>query len=104
MRITLDTESIADYHKFLAIKQLPKYSLTGSTATFPDEYASMLGCESVAKKDGTYKPSRWLFDYQRDIAAPAIKNRKYSAFAAGGLGKTAILRDLANLAEGKKAA
>ncbi len=95
MRITLDTESIADYHKFLAIKQLPKYSLTGSTATFPDEYAAMLGCESVAKKDGTYKPSKWLFDYQRDIAATAIKKRKYSVFADCGLGKTAILLEFA---------
>lgn len=95
MQITLDTTSIRDYERFLKIKGMPKYSLTGTTAEFPDEYASMLGRKPARRKDDDYTPSDWLFDYQRDISAIAIRKKKYSVFAECGLGKTAIMLEFA---------
>jgi len=95
MRITLDTNSIRDYERFLTIKSMPRYSLTGSTAEFPDEYATMLGAKTKARKDAAYVPPDWMFDYQGDITALAIRKKKYCVFADCGLGKTPILLDFA---------
>lgn len=93
--IAIDTGSIADYELFLKIKQLPRYRIGGGFAEYPDEYASLLGLAPVAEDTQTFKPSRFLFDYQRDIAAKAIRKRKYAVFADCGLGKTLILADFA---------
>jgi superfamily II DNA or RNA helicase len=94
MRIHLDTGSIKDYKTFLQIKALPKYSLCGSTAIVPDEYAALLGYATEAGVDTKYKPSKFLFDYQADIARTAITKRKYAVFADCGLGKTLIMAEV----------
>jgi len=94
MRLTLDTGTIADYETFLKVKALPQYRFEGTTAVVPDEYAATLGLANHAGEAVTYKPSKWLFDYQRDITKTAIRKRKFSVFADCGLGKTAILCDL----------
>lgn len=95
MQITLDTTSIRDYERFLKIKGMPKYTITGSTAEFPDEYAGMLGAKAKPAKAKPYTPSDWMFDYQGDVSALAIRKKKYSVFADCGLGKTPILLDFA---------
>lgn len=95
MRLALNTFSVTDYDRFLAIKRLPKYRFCGRTAEFPDEYAARLGLSIESTADTPYKPSKFLFDYQRDIAALAIKKRKFAVFADCGLGKTLIFSEYA---------
>ena len=99
MRITLNTNSIDDYRRFLAIKSLPKYKINGRLAEFPDEYAARMGL--VAEATITVKPklSRKLFDYQKGIAEMAIDKRKFAVFADCGLGKTLILLEFARHAD-----
>ena len=92
MNITLNPNSIADYRKFLAVKSLPIYSLTGRSAEFPDEYAGKIGlAETVKRESLPYTPQSWLFDYQRDIAGMALDKKKFAAFWDCGLGKTALM-------------
>lgn len=95
IKITLNTNSIDDYRRFLAIKSLPKYKINGRLAEFPDEYAARMGL--VAETTKTVKPklSRKLFDYQKGIAEMAIEKRKFAVFADCGLGKTLILLEFA---------
>lgn len=90
MKIDLDINSADDYQKFLRIKALPVYSFRGRTAEFPDEYASRVGIEFRHEQASTYKPSKGLFDYQRDIASLAIRKERFAVFAEPGLGKTFI--------------
>lgn len=90
MELTIDTRSIADYRKFLAIKQLPSYGFRGSTALVPDEYAATLGLAVDNRTYADYVPSPFLFDYQAAIAAMAIRKKKYCVFADCGLGKSLI--------------
>jgi superfamily II DNA or RNA helicase len=91
MITTLNPNSIDDYRKFIAIKSLPRFSFTGREAWFPDEYAAKLGLKQSRRKAADYQPSSFLFDYQADIAATAIKKQRYAVFADCGLGKTAII-------------
>lgn len=100
MRLSLDIESTRDYERFLAVKSLPKYRITGSFAEFPDEYADRLGLAAKRGKTAKYKPADWLFDYQRAIAMTAIEKQKFSVFADCGLGKTAILTEFAKHVHG----
>lgn len=93
--VTLDPSCIDDYRKFLAIKELPKYTITGRTATFPDEYASRIGLVPETKREAAHYPPEWMFDYQRAIASMAIRKKKFAVFADCGLGKTAILLEFA---------
>ena len=102
MRITLDPSSVTDYAKFLRIKSLPKYSFTGRTGEFPDEYASFVGGKRPRTTTTEYKPEPWLFDYQRDIAAMCVRKRRFSVFADCGLGKTAILLEFARTVAAQK--
>lgn len=96
MRLMLDHGSIADYEKFLAVKQLPKYRVFGSFVEFPDEYADRIGVGAAAQyREIDYQPSEFLFDYQAAISALAIAKKKYSVFADCGLGKTLILLEFA---------
>lgn len=90
MQVQLSTSKIDDYRKFLAIKGLPSYRFRGSIAHVPDQYAKMIGVTIAKPKRRAYKPSPFLFDYQRDIAAMAIDRQKFSMFADCGLGKTII--------------
>ena len=100
MRLWLNTSSIDDYRKFLAIKRLPAYSFTGREAWFPDEYAQQIGSAKKASKRKSKRAlSSWLFDYQRGIAEMAIAKRKFAIFADCGLGKTAILLEFAFAAQ-----
>lgn len=94
MHIVFDTNSATDYQQFIAVRKLPVYSITGSSAYVPDEYAHLLG-EIQSTQDTDYTPSAGLFDYQQDITAKAIAKRKYAVFADCGLGKTRILVDFA---------
>jgi superfamily II DNA or RNA helicase len=90
MKILLNLRSIDDYRTFLKIKRLPQYSFTGRMAEFPDEYAERLGLERGTETAIRYSPIRGLFDYQRDIAALALRKKKFAVFADCGLGKTLI--------------
>lgn len=90
MRVTLDVNSMADYATFLKIKSLPAYQIKGRTATFPDQYADLVGMKSPSQRFVNYEPSDFLFDYQRDITKLAIKKRKFALFMDCGLGKTLI--------------
>lgn len=101
MRLSLNPACVDDYAKFLKIKSLPKYRFVGATAEFPDEYAGLVGVGRVRQpRTGAYKPSPWLWDYQRDIATMAIKKRKFAIFADCGLGKTGIFLDYARHVSG----
>lgn len=95
MQIHFNPRSIADYHTFLQVRNLPVYSVNGRTATFPDEYSHLIGLETLELPTSEYTPSEWLFDYQKDIAATAIRKRKYAVFADCGLGKTLIFLEFA---------
>lgn len=94
MNIYLD-DTIDSYRTFLRIKSLPRYEIRGRMAYVPDEYASTLGVHPQAEAIAGYVPSDWLFDYQRDIVATAIRKRKYAIFADCGLGKTPMLLEFA---------
>src|SRR5688500_14629567 len=96
MQLTLDTNRLEDYRRFLAIKRLPVYRIRGSSAWFPDEYAERIGVQLPTRESAAYHAGvRGLFDYQRDITGLAIKKRKYAVFADCGLGKTMMLLEYA---------
>ena len=95
MLIDFDTRSIEDYKTFLKLKRLPVYSFQGSTAVVPDEYAKLLTGKKIKQPKLSYKPSEFLFDYQRDIATLTIRKQKFAVFAECGLGKTLILLEFA---------
>ena len=94
MEIYLD-DSIDAYRKFLQIKTLPRYEIHGRLAIVPDEYAAALGVTKRTKATAKYVPSKWLFDYQRDIVSTAVTKRKFAIFADCGLGKTPMLLEFA---------
>lgn len=91
MHITLDLNDIRSYGTFLRIKSLPKYSITGRVAWFPDEYAARIGVDVAQSPDKPFTAPAWMWDYQRDITALAVTKRKFAVFADCGLGKTGIL-------------
>lgn len=95
MILVLNPNSVSDYQKFLAVKRLPRYSVRGCVATFPDEYAERIGLTAGEFAHATYKPHSQAFDYQRDITRMAIEKRKFAVFADCGLGKTIILLEFA---------
>jgi len=97
VNITLDPSSVTDYATFLRVKSLPRYSVTGHTVSFPDEYAEMVGVKSVEQRSEIgYNHSPFLFDYQRAISAMAIAKKKYCVFADCGLGKQNIIFEFNN--------
>jgi len=73
-----DPASTQDYQRFLKVKQLPTYRIRGRVAEFPDEYASRIGIGKRTARTAKYDPWPGLFDYQRDIAALAIRKRKFA--------------------------
>ncbi len=93
MNVDLKTNSIEDYRKFLAIKALPRFSFTGRTAAFPDEYASVVGEKKTSKRSTRYKPISAAFDYQAGITKLAITKKKFAAFMACGMGKTLVMSE-----------
>lgn len=95
MKLTLNPNSVDDYRRFKAIKSLPRYSIRGRLASFPDEYADRLGLSAEQAVPIKYTPHPDCFDYQRDIARTAIEKRKYAVFADCGLGKTLIFLEFA---------
>jgi len=99
VRVLLDTRSLDSYRQFLAIKQLPSWSIQGRVASFPDEYAERIIGETVASQFVNWEPSPFLYDYQRDISRLAIRKRKYAVFADCGLGKTLIMVEFALAAQ-----
>lgn len=99
MQITFDTNKIDDYRKFLAVRRCPVYSIRGTVADVPDEYAAEILGTEFERSNVNYDPPPFLFDYQRDITRLAIQKRKYAAFIECGLGKTLILLEFAKHAE-----
>jgi len=95
MRVQFDVGNADDYRRFLRVKSLPAYRITGREATVPAEYAAEFRGGSVVDEAAEYEPIPGLFDYQRDIAAMAIARRKFAVFAECGMGKTAILLEYA---------
>ena len=91
MQLNLNTSSQRDYQLFIRLKSLPKYSFTGTTATFPDEYAGMLGLECNEQTGAEYQ----AFDYQKAISEMVIEKEKFAVFADCGLGKTLIMLEAA---------
>jgi hypothetical protein len=89
MEVVLDTKSIDDYRTFLKIKQLPAWSIRGSVAAFPDQYADVVGLKASPVKH-EFNAEPWLYDYQRDIAQIAVQRKKFAVFADCGRGKTLI--------------
>jgi superfamily II DNA or RNA helicase len=98
MDVYLNNESIEDYQTFLKIKSLPAYKITGSVASFPDEYAGRVGLAQTKKRFCNWEPSDWLFDYQKAIVKMAIEKRKFAIFADCGLGKTLMFLEFAQAA------
>lgn len=90
LTIPIDTRSIESYKMFLRIKALPRYRFVGDFAEVPDEYAADIGIVAPTATPQNYVPLACAFDYQRDIAAMAIRKRKFAVFADCGLGKTLI--------------
>lgn len=95
MILHLDPSRVDHYQTFLRIKDLPVYRFQGRTAEVPDEYAHLLTGSQGAQDTSDYEPAPYLFDYQRDIAAIAIRKRRFAVFAQPGLGKTGILLEFA---------
>lgn len=91
MKLILNPNSIEDYRKFLRIKTMPTYSITGREAFVPDEYSGLFTGTQTAIDSGNYVPWRGMFDYQQDIARLAIRKKKFCVFAEPGLGKTFIM-------------
>lgn len=91
----VDTANIEHYRTFLRAKRCPVYRVRGRYLEVPDEYAHMLGEGATERPQTDYSPHSELFDYQRDIAAIAIRKRKFAVFADCGLGKTLILLEFA---------
>lgn len=98
MEITFNPSSIESYRQFLAVKRLPASQIRGRVATFPDEYASLLGVDAPDKPAIDFTPINGLFDYQRDIVCKAVAKRKFAIFADCGLGKTLMLLEFARAA------
>jgi superfamily II DNA or RNA helicase len=95
VRLTLKPDCVDSYRLFLRAKSLPRYRVEGRTVEFPDEYAGALGLAAPDAPTGDYAPRPWMFDYQKDIAALAIRKRKFAVFMDCGLGKTAVLLEFA---------
>jgi superfamily II DNA or RNA helicase len=94
MIVYLD-DTLAGYRQFIRIKQLPRYEIHGRIAIVPDEYASLVGGPEERSEAISYRPTRGLFDYQREIVRTAIRKRKFAIFADCGLGKTLMLLEFA---------
>ena len=87
--------SIEDYERFLKIKSLPRYEITGRMATVPDEYADLIGMKPTKSLRKQYQPREGLFDYQRDVVKLAMSRKRFAIFADCGLGKTFMLLEFA---------
>lgn len=101
MQVKLSTNSLDDYRTLMKIKQLPVYRICGHMAEFPDEYASLLGIESVQSACSDYVPHPQAFDYQSAISELSIRKKKFAAFCECGLGKTLILLEFAKHCVGR---
>ncbi len=95
VNITLNPASVEDYRRFLKIKSLPQFRISGRQAWVPDEYAKLLGGPVEADARSGYQAHPKAWDYQRDITALAIRRQKFAVFADCGLGKTMILLEYA---------
>jgi hypothetical protein len=106
MKLTFDLNSMEDYLRFKAVRELPKVTrfIGSRTVEIPDEYADRLGITTPQRAIEAYTPPAWLFDYQRDIATLAIRKRKFAPFVDPGLGKTLIESEFARHAETQLAA
>lgn len=99
MILNINPSSPDSYALFLRAKSLPVYEVRGRTVYVPDEYADRLGLDTAESRTVDYSPLPGLFDYQRDIAALAIRKRKFAVFAEPGLGKTLIQLEFARHAQ-----
>lgn len=95
MNVLLDPNKIEDYRLFLKLKTIPRSKITGHMATFPDEYASLIGTEPVIETATDYRPIKGLFDYQEAVSKLAIWKKKFAVFMKCGRGKTLVLLEYA---------
>lgn len=80
------------YQDMLTIRQLPQYDVIDEhTITFPARYLDA----TLDYKELPLPITSWLFDYQKMLVKVAWMKRKYALFLDPGLGKTAIMADLA---------
>ncbi len=93
MERQLNLNSVEDYDLFLKIKSMPRFSFTGRTAEFPDEYAKLIGLSVDGDKRRQVRLIDGLFDYQGATAKLAIRKRKFAVFMGCGYGKTLILTE-----------
>lgn len=93
MEVLFDTKSVESYRLFLKVKSLPRYSIRGHVAWFPDEYASRVGMAPKPRKRIKYEPHPASFDYQADIGAMSVEKGKFAKFMEPGRGKTLMFFD-----------
>ena len=98
MKILLDPRNIEDYKRFLAVKRLPQYRITGRECWFPDEYSAQIEGGETQRQFINWEPSPHCYDYQAAVARLAVRKRKFAAFVRCGLGKTIIMLEFANAA------
>lgn len=95
LNLDFNPSSMEDYRRFMQVKRLPAYHFQGRTAVIPDEYAHLIGERQAKSRSVKYQPSPFLFDYQAEISAIAIRKQRFACFADCGLGKTLILLEFA---------
>lgn len=92
MQVVLNPTNVADYERFLKIKQLPAWSMRGRVMEFPDEYADRVGVTVRKKRSaGDIELEDFFFDYQHAITQLAIRRQRFAVFADCGLGKSLII-------------
>ena len=85
MRVSFDIKSIADYRRFVRVRQLPVYRIEGRVAVVPDEYAArvdVMGAiqnEPLAVTHASFVASRQggEFDADRDSSGVFDRARRF---------------------------
>lgn len=86
-----NVSSVGDYRRFLAIKSLPKYRITGRTAWYPDEYAEVIDGRRRAAFQDDIELADHLFDYQADISRLAARANLERASRSAGERQRSLL-------------
>lgn len=96
MKLKIKDFSAIEYEQFLRIKQVPSYSIKGTTITFPGEYLDFVktGKSNSLQDLNIGELSDFLFDYQKFIVNISLKRKRYACFADCGLGKTAMFLEI----------
>lgn len=83
-----NTTSIEDYDRFIGMKRLPRYTISGNTLKTDEvSYNLIFGGRDIYNLSIN---NNRLFDYQQWVVNRALSLRRFAAFLDCGLGKTAI--------------